>query len=99
MSETREKVNDLAGAESADDISQRDKLSAELKAQEVELRAAIEADASTTDPETREWADLSGRFDLGEMFTNVVEHRASAGAIAEFRPSAALARTPSRPRC
>ena len=48
MSETREKVNDLAAAESEDDISQREKLSAELKAQEVELRAAIEADASTT---------------------------------------------------
>ena len=59
MSETREKVNDLAGAESADDISRRDTLSAELKAQEVELRTAIEADADTP-PETREWADVSG---------------------------------------
>ena len=90
MSETREKVNDLASAESPDDISRRDKLSAELKAQEVELRAAIEADGDTT-PETREWADVSGRFDLGEMFTNVMEHRASAGAIGEVQKERGLA--------
>ena len=90
MSETREKVNDLASAESADDISQRDKLCAELKAGEVELRAAIEADANTS-PETREWADVSGRFDLGEMFTNVMEHRASAGAISEVQAERGLA--------
>ena len=64
MSETREKVNDLASAESDADISQREKLSAELKAQEVELRAAIEAEDSKT-PESREWADVSSRFDLG----------------------------------
>ena len=89
MSETREKVNDLAGAESADDISRRDTLSAELKAQEVELRAAIEADADTP-PETREWADVSGRFDLGEMFTNVMEHRDSAGAIGEVQKERGL---------
>ena len=89
MSETREKVNDLAGAESADDISRRDTLSAELKAQEVELRTAIEADADTP-PETREWADVSGRFDLGEMFTNVMEHRDSAGAIGEVQKERGL---------
>ena len=86
MSETREKVNDLAAAESAADISQRETLVGELKAQEVELRAAIEAEgAAHTSPETREWADLSGKFDLGEMFTNVMEHRASSGAIAEVQ--------------
>ena len=90
MSETREKVNDLAGAESADDISRRDTLSAELKAQEVELRAAIEADANTS-PETREWADVSSRFDLGEMFAGVLEHRASSGAIAEVQKERGLA--------
>ena len=90
MSETREKVNDLASAESADDISQRDKLVAELKAQELEYRAAIEADAATP-PETREWADTSGRFDLGEMFEGVMEHRASSGAIAEVQKERGLA--------
>ena len=92
MSETREKVNDLAAAESADDISRRDKLTAELKAQEAELRAAIEAeDADDTTSETREWADVSSRFDLGEMFTNVMEYRASAGAIAEVQKERGLA--------
>ena len=90
MSETREKVNDLASAESADDISQREKLTAELKAQEVEYRAAIEADDDTT-AETREWADVSSRFDLGEMFTQVVEHRVSSGAIAEVQTERGLA--------
>ena len=89
MSETREKVNDLATAESDADISQREKLSAELKAQEVELRAAIEAEDDKT-PESQEWADVSGKFDLGEMFTNVVEHRASAGAIAEVQSERGL---------
>ena len=92
MSETREKVNDLATAESADDISQRDKLSAELKAQEVELRAAIEAEgAANTTAETREWADVTSRFDLGEMFTNVIEHRSSDGAIGEVQKERGLA--------
>ena len=90
LSETREKVNDLAEAESAEDISRRDKLMVELKAQEVELRAAIEADGDTS-PETREWASVSGRFDLGEMFTNVIEHRASAGVIAEVQAERGLA--------
>ena len=37
MSETREKVNDLSEAESADDISRRKTLVDELKAQETEL--------------------------------------------------------------
>ena len=66
MSETREKVNDLTAAESDADIARRDKLTAEFKAQEVELRAALEADdAADTTAETREWADVSNRFDLG----------------------------------
>ena len=92
MSETREKVNDLSAAESADDISRRDKLVGELKAQEVELRAAIAADAEAdTSSETREWADVSGRFDLGELFEGVVEHRASSGVIAEVQAERGLA--------
>ena len=79
-------MNDLAGAESAEDIARRDTLSAELKALEAELRAAIEADeAAETSPESREWAGLNSRFDLGEMFTNVMEHRASTGVIAEVQ--------------
>ena len=86
MSETREKLNGMPEirVDDADKLAEREKLTAELKAQEVELRAAIEADGDTT-PETREWADVSSRFDLGEMFTAVTEHRASAGAIAEVQ--------------
>ena len=90
MSETREKLNDLAAAESADDISQRDKLAAELKALESEYRAAITTEAEST-PESREWSDLSDRFDIGEMFGNVIEHRVSAGEIAEVQSERGLA--------
>ena len=92
MSSTREKVNDLASAESAADISQREKLAGELKAQEVELRAAITAEgAAHTSPETREWSDLNNRFDLGKLFEGVMEHRASSGAIAEVQEERGLA--------
>ena len=92
MSETREKVNDLSAAESADDISQREKWQAKLKAQEAELRAAIEADDDDgTTSEKREWADVERRFDLGELFEGVVEHRASSGVIAEVQAERGLA--------
>ena len=53
------------------------------------LIEAVKADDDTM-AETREWADVSDRFDLGEMFTNVVEHRASAGAIAEVQKERGL---------
>ena len=91
MSETREKLNGMIEVRDGDTakLAEREKLSAELKAQEVELRAAIEADADTP-PEMREWADVSGRFDLGEMFTNVMEHRASDGAIGEVQRARGL---------
>ena len=91
MSETREALNDLAGAESADDIARRDTLAAELKAQETELRAAIEAD-TTTGPETRELVELMDGFDLGEMFGNVVEDRTPSGRIAEIQAERGLGR-------
>ena len=92
MSELRQKINDMPEirVDDADKLAERDKLTAELKAQEVELRAAIEADDDTT-PETREWADVSSRFDLGEMFTNVMEHRTSAGTIGEVQKERGLA--------
>ena len=54
------------------------------------LIEAVKADADTT-PETREWAELNDRFDLGEMFEGVVEHRASSGAIAEVQSERGLA--------
>ena len=89
MSETREKVNDLVTAESADDVTQREQLTAELKALETEYRTAIEAEGNTS-PETREWTGIVGRFDLGDMFTNVIEHRASSGEIAEVQKERGL---------
>ena len=92
MSELRQKINDMPEirVDDADKLAERQKLAAELKAQEVELRAAIEAEDDTTS-ETREWADVSGRFDLGEMFNNVMEHRASGGAIGEVQAERGLA--------
>ena len=92
MSETREKLNGMpeVRVDDADKLAERQKLSAELKGQEAELRSAIEAEDDTT-PESREWADVSSRFDLGEMFTNVIEHRASNGAIGEVQKERGLA--------
>ena len=91
MSETREKINDLVEAQSAADLSQRETLSAEHKAQEAELRAAIAAEGgASASPESREWSNLNSRFDLGEMFTNVMEHRASDGVIAEVQKERGL---------
>ena len=92
MSETREKLNGMLEVrdDDVDKLAERDKLTAEHKAQEVELRAALAADTNTT-PETREWAELNDRFDLGEMFTNVIEHRESASAIAEVQKERGLA--------
>ena len=94
MSETREKLNGMAliGHDDTDTLAERGKLTSDLKAQEAELRAAIEADgAASTSPESREWTDLNSRFDLGEMFTNVIEHRASSGEIAEVQKERGLA--------
>ena len=93
MSETREAINDyIATDDGTENQAAREKLTAELKAQEAELRAAIKADDDAdTPPETREWADVSDRFDLGELFEGVVEHRASDGAIAEVQKERGLA--------
>ena len=86
MSETREKANGigLIRDDDHDKMAEHKRLTDQLKGQEVELRAAIEAEDSKT-PESREWAGVSSRFDLGEMFTNVMEHRASSGAIQEVQ--------------
>ena len=62
----------------------------QLNAVNEKLVAAIKAEASTSTSEATEWADVSSRFDLGEMFTNVVEHRASTGAIAEVQTERGL---------
>ena len=94
MSELRQKINDMPEirVDDADKLAERQKLVDEVQAQEVELRAAIEADgADDATPETREWADVSSRFDLGELFDGIVEHRASDGAIAEVQKERGLA--------
>ena len=93
MSEMREKINGMAEIrnDDADKLAERQKLVDEVQALEAELRAAIKADdADDTTPETREWAALNDSFDLGEMFTNVTEHRASDGAIAEVQKERGL---------
>ena len=91
MSETREALNGLVEAQSDEDISRRETLVAEHKAQEVELRAAITAEGgASASPESREWSNLNSRFDMGELFTNVLEHRASDGVIAEVQKERGL---------
>ena len=87
MSETREQINAITDAADPVEAAKRDGLVGELQAMEAELRAAI-TDADT--PESREYADLSSRFDLGELFTNVMEHRASSGPIAEVQQERGL---------
>ena len=51
----------------------------------------IEAVKAEETPEALEWEGLSESFDLGEVFTNVIEHRNSAGAIAEVQAERGLA--------
>ena len=57
------------------------------------LKAVITSEATPTGdtPESREWSALNDRFDVGEMFGNVIEHRASSGAIAEVQSERGLA--------
>ena len=104
MSETREKLNGILEVRDGDTdkLAERQKLVDEIQGFEGELRAALKADAaSDTSPETREWADVSGRFDLGEMFTErhgTQAFRAQARSL-KSRRSAAFLRTPYRLRC
>ena len=79
-------------ADGAERLAEAKALRDQLNHVNVKLIEAIKADggADNGTPESREWSDLSGRFDLGEMFTNVMEHRASAGAIAEVQAERGL---------
>ena len=81
--------SDAADAETR--IAEAKALRDQLHTINEKMIAAVKAedDASTT-PEAREYADLTSRFDLGEMFENVMEHRASAGAIAEVQAERGL---------
>ena len=91
MSETREKMNGMGAVRDidGDGLAKFDGLAAEMKGLEAEFRTALEAEDSTTS-EASEWSDLSDKFDLGTMFDNVMEHRASSGAIAEVQAERGL---------
>ena len=82
QSETREKINDLMDATSAADISRRDSLSAELKAIEVELRAAIESEESDLDAHRAEYGTIAAGGLKGETaeFRQLVK-KAKVGRI------------------
>ena len=92
MSELREKLNGMVEArvDDADKMAEREKLMGELKAHEADYRKAIESEDAGSTSESREWADLNSRFDLGAVFTDVMEHRASSGAIAEVQKERGL---------
>ena len=65
-------------------------LTSEMKDNETKIQTAMRAESEPSTSEGREWSDLEGRFDLGEMFDNVMEHRASTGAIAEVQSERGL---------
>ena len=93
MSETREKVNALADirVDDADKLAERKRLTDQLKAQEVELRAAIEAEGTTTEPsaETRELTAIRERVHVGAYVGAAIEGRGIAGG-AELEYNQAL---------
>ena len=86
MSELRQKINDMPEirVDDADKLAERQKLLGELKAQEVELRAAIEADdddddGTTPEPsedaESRELTELRGKVGMGAYVGAAMERR------------------------
>ena len=90
-------INDMADIRSddpkaAEKLEHRTAKIAELKALGEKYAKAVETESRGADgtPESREWADLTDRFDLGEMFTNVMEHRAASGGIAEVQTERGL---------
>ena len=91
MSETREKVNDLASASSPADVSQRDKLDAELKGLEVEYRAAETAESAATDgvrfddSETAEVRSLVQQSSVERIVISALAGRSVDGAEAELQ--------------
>ena len=91
MSETREAVNGMVDATTPEDISRRDKLGAELKALEVEFRAAIEAESTVTTrtspetPESREYRELRERVNVGAVVKAVADGGGTTGAERELQ--------------
>ena len=90
MSEIRELLNGelrVIGSDEPDKQAKRKALEAEQIENEAKYRAALEAEDS---PESREFSDLERRFDVGELFGNVVDHRESSGAIREIQSERGL---------
>ena len=71
-------------------LADRQKLITDLDALDDRYKLAIADDGAPGTPEAQEWADLNDRFDLGELFGNVIEHRASSGVIAEIQAERGL---------
>ena len=96
MSEAREKLNGMMEIRSDDSaqLAERQAITDKLAQLEGEYRAAVEVEGSAVagqTVETAEWRNLNDRFDLGEMFGNVLEHRVATGAIAEIQQERGLA--------
>ena len=98
MSEIREKLNapDMLQRAADADMSDRDKLAAELQAAEVEYRAAL-ADETVIEPvvndsETAEIRELAGRAsaEFGSAFDSMVNRRAPDGAFSELQDACGL---------
>lgn len=104
MSEIREQLNTdrlleiRIGENGADALQQeRQQLTAELRSLEAKYRTALASENATETstereltPTEREFDGLMERFDLGELFSNVIEHRVSDGVIAEIQSELGL---------
>ena len=98
MSEKRERINALLMQDEISDEQRAETatLTTELQHLEVELRAAIVADAGTEtripgSPEDRELRELTDRCNLGSIFAAVLEHRNATGPEAELQEHYGLA--------
>ena len=90
--ELQKRINSMTEVRSdePDKLADRQKLITDLDALDDRYKLAITDDGAPGTPEAREWADLNDRFDLGEMFGNVMEHRSSSGVIAEVQTERGL---------
>ena len=98
LSEKRQRVNELLALESLTDEQRAElgTLTTRMQQCEVELRAAIMAEAATEtrtegSPEQRELRELVGRCNLGRIFEGTLEHRNVDGAENELQRHYGLA--------
>ena len=103
LSTLRSRLNEIAGLEGdafTDEVRQESEtLQTEFTGLEVQHRAAIVAEgdaenraaADFADPAARELASLESRANVGDIFTAVLEHRATSGATAELQEHRSLA--------